>query len=54
MQPGDTSSSAVLLCWPQVTWFEGGYTEYEQDRRSRMGGSALSPHRLKFRKLAMA
>jgi hypothetical protein len=38
----------------QVTWFEGGYSEYEEDRRSRMGGSALSPHRLKFRKLAMA
>ncbi|KAF6262858.1 P-loop containing nucleoside triphosphate hydrolase protein [Scenedesmus sp. NREL 46B-D3] len=38
----------------KVTWFEGGYSEYEEDRRSRMGGSALSPHRLKFRKLAMA
>eukprot|EP00775_Hariotina_reticulata_P003964 gene3964-4217_t len=38
----------------KVTWFEGGYSEYEEDRRARLGGSALSPHRLKFRKLAMA
>lgn len=43
-----------LLRRAQVTWFEGGYTDYEADRRQRLGGSALSPHRLKFRKLAMA
>lgn len=36
----------------KVTWFEGGWAEYEQDMRSRLGGSAVSPHRLKFRKLA--
>lgn len=36
----------------KVTWFEGGWSEYEADLRSRLGGSAVSPHRLKFRKLA--
>uniref|UniRef100_A0A7S0RSR6 ABC transporter domain-containing protein n=1 Tax=Chlamydomonas leiostraca TaxID=1034604 RepID=A0A7S0RSR6_9CHLO len=35
----------------KVTWFEGGYTEYEEERRRRAGGSA-DPTRVKFRKLA--
>eukprot|EP00879_Flechtneria_rotunda_P017442 GHRR01018279.1.p1 GENE.GHRR01018279.1~~GHRR01018279.1.p1 ORF type:complete len:460 (+),score=165.88 GHRR01018279.1:628-2007(+) len=38
----------------KVTWFEGGYSEYEAYRREMLGASAVSPHRLKFRKLAMA
>lgn len=48
-----SSSNWCVLVFLQVTWFEGSYSEYEADRRARMGGSALSPHRLKFRKLAM-
>lgn len=36
----------------KVTWFEGGWADYEFDMRSRLGGSAASPHRLKFRRLA--
>lgn len=35
----------------QVTWFEGSYSEYEQYKRQQAGGS-LTPHRMKFRKLA--
>jgi energy-dependent translational throttle protein EttA len=36
----------------QVTMFEGSYSEYEADRRTRLGSGAATPHRLKFRKLA--
>ena len=35
----------------QVTWFEGNHTEYEDDRRRRLGEAAVQPHRLKYRKL---
>ena len=35
----------------QVTWFEGNHTEYEDDRRRRLGGAAVQPHRLKYRRL---
>mmetsp|Transcript_38442 Transcript_38442/g.114036 ORF Transcript_38442/g.114036 Transcript_38442/m.114036 type:complete len:670 (-) Transcript_38442:645-2654(-) len=35
----------------QVTWFEGGYSDYERDRQSR-GLGAAAPTRVKFRKLA--
>ena len=36
----------------QVTWFEGNYTDYEEDRRARLGAEADQPHRMKYRKLA--
>ncbi|KAL6748168.1 P-loop containing nucleoside triphosphate hydrolase protein [Haematococcus lacustris] len=36
----------------KVTWFQGSYTEYEEDRRKRSGGG--DPTRVKFRKLATA
>ncbi|MCS4504903.1 Energy-dependent translational throttle protein EttA [wastewater metagenome] len=36
----------------QVTWFEGNYTEYEADRRRRLGDEAARPHRIKYRRLA--
>ncbi|WP_440996559.1 energy-dependent translational throttle protein EttA [Arhodomonas sp. SL1] len=36
----------------QVTWFEGNYTEYEADRRKRLGDEADRPHRIKYRRLA--
>ena len=35
-----------------VTWFEGNYTDYEDDRRERLGDAADIPHRLKHKKLA--
>jgi len=35
----------------QVTWFEGNHTEYEEDRRRRLGEKAVQPHRLKYRRL---
>ncbi len=35
-----------------VTWFEGNYQDYEQDRRRRLGAVADRPHRLKYRRLS--
>jgi sulfate-transporting ATPase len=35
----------------QVTWFEGNYSEYEADRRERLGAAADQPHRIKYRQL---
>ncbi len=34
-----------------VRWFYGNYTEYEEDRRRRLGAEADTPHRVKYRKL---
>ena len=34
----------------QVYWFEGSYSDYEENRKKRLGDSA--PRRIKFRKLA--
>jgi ATP-binding cassette ChvD family protein len=36
----------------QVTFFEGNYSEYEEDRRKRLGDAALQPTRIKYRRLA--
>ncbi len=35
----------------KVVWFEGNYSEYEEDRRKRLGTSADIPHRIKYRQL---
>jgi len=35
----------------QVTWFAGNYTEYEEDRKKRLGAEASQPHRIKYRRL---
>ncbi len=35
----------------QVTWFEGNYSDYEEDRKRRLGDEALNPHRIKFKRL---
>jgi ATP-binding cassette ChvD family protein len=35
----------------QATWFIGNYSEYEQDRRQRLGAAADRPHRITYRKL---
>jgi len=34
-----------------VTWFEGNYSEYEEDRKKRLGKDALQPKRVKYRYL---
>lgn len=33
----------------QTVWFDGNYTEYEADRKARLGVSELVPHRIKYR-----
>ena len=35
-----------------VVFFEGNYTEYEADRKKRLGDAASQPHRVKYKKLA--
>jgi len=35
----------------KVTWFEGNYSEYEADRKQRLGAAAETPHRIKYRQL---
>ncbi len=35
----------------QVTWFEGNYGEYEEDRIRRLGKEAVQPHRIKYKPL---
>jgi len=32
-------------------WFEGSYSDYEENRRKRMGEDADTPHRIKYRRL---
>jgi ATPase subunit of ABC transporter with duplicated ATPase domains len=34
-----------------VVWFEGNYSDYEADRRARLGNAADIPQRLKYRQL---
>ncbi|MGB0613408.1 MAG: energy-dependent translational throttle protein EttA [Miltoncostaeaceae bacterium] len=34
-----------------VVWFEGSYSDYEENRRKRMGEDADTPHRIKYRRL---
>jgi ATP-binding cassette ChvD family protein len=38
----------------QVVWFEGNYSEYEEDRKKRLGSKADQPHRIKYRHLTRA
>jgi ATPase subunit of ABC transporter with duplicated ATPase domains len=35
----------------KVVWFEGNYSEYEADRKARLGAAAEQPHRIKYRQL---
>jgi sulfate-transporting ATPase len=35
----------------KVMWFEGNYSEYEADRKARLGPAAETPHRIKYRQL---
>ncbi len=35
----------------KVTFFEGNFQDYEEDKKRRLGAEALAPHRVKFKKL---
>ncbi len=35
----------------KVVWFEGNYSDYEKDRKKRLGAKADQPHRIKYRQL---
>jgi len=35
----------------KVVWFDGNYSEYEADRKERLGPAADQPHRIKYRPL---
>ena len=38
----------------KVIWFDGNYSEYEADRKDRLGEAAERPHRIKYRQLTRA
>ena len=35
----------------EVVWFAGNYADYEEDKKRRLGADAVSPHRIKYKKL---
>jgi ATP-binding cassette ChvD family protein len=35
----------------EVVWFAGNYTDYEEDRKRRLGADAVNPHRIKYKRL---
>ena len=35
----------------QVVWYAGNYSDYEEDRRRRLGSEADRPHRIKYKRL---
>jgi hypothetical protein len=35
----------------QITLFEGSYSDYEKNRRERLGRDADTPHRIRYAKL---
>ncbi len=35
----------------KVLFFDGNYSEYEEDRKNRLGAAASQPHRIKYRQL---
>ena len=38
----------------KVVWFEGNYSDYEADRKARLGKDADQPHRIKYRSMTRA
>jgi ATP-binding cassette ChvD family protein len=36
----------------EVVWFAGNYSEYEEDRRRRLGSDADRPHRIRYKRLS--
>jgi energy-dependent translational throttle protein EttA len=37
-----------------VYWFDGNFTEFEEDKKARLGEAAVQPHRIKYRSLTRA
>jgi sulfate-transporting ATPase len=35
----------------RVYWFDGNYSEYEEDKRKRLGAEASQPHRIRYRQM---
>ena len=35
----------------EVVWFTGNFSEYEEDRKKRLGNDAAQPQRIKYKKL---
>jgi ATP-binding cassette ChvD family protein len=35
----------------QVVWFDGNFSDYEEDKRKRLGDSALEPKRISYKKI---
>jgi ATP-binding cassette ChvD family protein len=35
----------------QIVWFDGNYSDYEADRKRRLGKDADTPHRIRYKKL---
>ena len=35
----------------KIVWYEGGWGDYEKDRKRRLGADADQPHRMKYKKL---
>jgi sulfate-transporting ATPase len=38
----------------KAVWFDGNYTDYEADKKARLGDAAAQPHRIKYRQLTRA
>ena len=38
----------------KAIWFDGNYSEYEADRKARLGAAAEQPHRIRYRQLTRA
>jgi sulfate-transporting ATPase len=36
----------------RVFWFDGNFTEYEEDKRKRLGADADQPHRIRYRSMS--
>jgi energy-dependent translational throttle protein EttA len=37
-----------------VYWYDGNFTEFEEDKKARLGEAAVQPHRIKYRSLTRA
>ena len=35
-----------------VEWFEGNFEAYEEDKKRRLGASAIEPHRIKYKPIS--
>jgi energy-dependent translational throttle protein EttA len=36
----------------RIYWFDGNFSEYEEDKRKRLGAEASQPHRIRYRQLS--